>query len=78
MKKMTLFLLLSLSVCLTLGMAIAVDYPLTVTDSAGRTVKIEAPVEKIVVLNSDAADAVSILGDVEKIVGSVDISYKAH
>ncbi len=78
MKKIPLIMLLTLSVCLTLGMAIAVDYPLTVTDSAGRTVKIEAPVEKIVVLNSDAADAVSILGDVEKIVGSVDISYKAH
>ncbi len=68
MKKIPLIMLLTLSVCLTLGMAIAVDYPLTVTDSA-ETVTIEAPVEKIVVLNSDAADAVSILGDVEKIVG---------
>ena len=78
MKKMPLILLLTLSVFLTSGMAIAVDYPLTVTDSAGRFVTIEGPVEKIVVLNSDAADAVSILGEVEKIVGSVDISYKAH
>ncbi|HPJ30785.1 MAG TPA: ABC transporter substrate-binding protein [Methanothrix sp.] len=78
MKKISLFMLLALSVSLTLGASIAVDYPITVTDSAGRSVTINSPVEKIVVLNSDAADAVSILGDAEKIAGSVDISYKAH
>jgi len=61
-------------------MAIAVDYPLTVTDSAGRAVTIEAPIEKIVVLNSDAAEAVSILGDTDKIVGATDSvpKYKAY
>ncbi|MDF0591888.1 ABC transporter substrate-binding protein [Candidatus Methanocrinis natronophilus] len=63
---------------MSIGSAMAVDYPLTVTDSAGRSVTIAGPVEKIVVMNSDAADAVSILGDVEKIAGSVDIPYKAH
>ena len=78
MKKISLILLLTLIVSLTLGMANAVDYPITVTDSAERSVTVDSPVEKIVVLNSDAADAVSILGDAEKIVGSVDISYKAH
>jgi iron complex transport system substrate-binding protein len=78
LNKIPLMLFLTLCACLTSGMANAVDYPLIVTDSAGRVVTIEAPVEKIVVLNSDAADAVSILGEAEKIVGSVDISYKAH
>ncbi len=80
MNKIPLILLLTLSGCLTLGMAIAVDYPLTVTDSAGRAVTIEAPIEKIVVLNSDAAEAVSILGDTDKIVGATDSvpKYKAY
>lgn len=80
MNKMQLVLLLTLCACLTLGMANAVDYPLTVTDSAGRVVIIEAPVEKIVVLNSDAAEAVSILGDADKIVGTTDSvpKYKAY
>jgi iron complex transport system substrate-binding protein len=80
LNKIPLILLLTLGVCLTLGMANAVDYPLTVTDSAGRDVTIEAPVEKIVVLNSDAAEAVSILGDTDKIVGATDSvpKYKAY
>ncbi|HPE63194.1 MAG TPA: ABC transporter substrate-binding protein [Methanothrix sp.] len=78
MKKISFFLLLTLGVSLALGASNAVDYPVTVTDSAKKSVAIDSPVEKIVVLNSDAADAVSILGDAEKIAGSVDISYKAH
>ena len=80
MKKIPLIMLLTLSVCLTLGMAIAVDYPLTVTDSAERSVTIEVQVEKIVVLNSDAAEAVSILGAVDRIVGTTDSvpNYKAY
>jgi iron complex transport system substrate-binding protein len=77
---MPLILLLTLCGCLTLVTAIAVDYPLTVTDSAGRSVTIEAPVEKIVILHSDAAEAVSILGDADKIVGAADSvpKYKAY
>lgn len=80
MNKIPLILLLTLGVCLTLGMANAVDYPLTVTDSAGRDVTIEVPIEKIVVLNSDAAEAVSILSDTDKIVGTTDSvpKYKAY
>lgn len=72
MNKIPLILLLILSVCLTSGMTNAADYPLTVTDSAGRVVTIEAPVEKIVVLHSNAAEAVSILGETDKIVGTTD------
>jgi len=75
---MPFVLILAIWASMSLGMTMAVDYPLAVTDSAGRSVTIEAPVEKIVVMNSDAVEAVSILGDAEKIAGSVDISYKAH
>ena len=80
MNKTTLILLLTLCACLIPGMAIAVEYPLTVTDSAGRSVTFEAPVEKIVVLNSDAAEAVDILGAVDMIVGTTDSvpNYKAY
>ncbi len=80
MNKMPLVLLLTLCVFLTLGMANAADYPLTVTDSAGRVVTIEVPVEKIVVLHSDAAEAISILGATDKIVGTTDSvpKYKAY
>ena len=78
MNKIPFVLILALWALLSSGSAMALDYPLAVTDSAGRSVTIEAPVEKIVVMNSDAAEAVSILGDIEKITGSVDISYKGH
>jgi iron complex transport system substrate-binding protein len=80
LNKIPLILLLILSACLTSGMANAADYPLTVTDSAGRSVTIEAPVDKIVVLHSDAAEAVSILGETDKIVGTADSvpKYKAY
>ncbi len=45
------------------------EYPLTITDSAGREVTIDAPVGGIIVLNSDAAEAVAVLGAVGKVVG---------
>lgn len=47
-------------------------YPMTITDSLGRNVTIDVPVERIVVLNSDAAEAVAILGCADKIVGVSD------
>jgi iron complex transport system substrate-binding protein len=72
LKKLSLFVLLTLIFCSTSGMASAVDYPLTVTDSAGREVTIETPIEKIVVLHSNAAEAVSILGAADRIVGTTD------
>lgn len=80
MNKIPFISLLTLCLCLTSGMANAADYPLTVTDSAGRSVTIEAPVEKIVVLHSNAAEAVSILGETDKIVGTTDSvpKYKAY
>ncbi len=48
------------------------DYPRTITDSAGRTVTIEMPVSRIIVLNTDAAEAVEMLGAGEYIVGVTD------
>jgi iron complex transport system substrate-binding protein len=80
LNKIPLVFLLTLCAFLISGMANAVEYPLTVTDSAGRAVTIETPVEKIVVLNSDAAEAVTILGETDKIVGTTDSvpKYKAY
>lgn len=53
------------------------DYPITITDSAGRDVTIPMPVERIIVLNSDAAEAVEILGASDRIVGVVDTIKKS-
>lgn len=47
-------------------------YPRTITDSADRTVVIYMPIKRIIVLNSDAAEGVKVLGEVENIVGVVE------
>jgi iron complex transport system substrate-binding protein len=44
-------------------------YPKTIVDSAGRTISIPLPVERIIVLNSDAAEAAVTLGAGNRIVG---------
>lgn len=44
----------------------------TIVDSANRTVAINKSVERIIVLNSDAAEAVKVLGCKDRIVGIVD------
>lgn len=46
------------------------QFPMTITDSAGRVVTIPMPVERIIVLGSDHAEAVMLLGDKDKIVGA--------
>lgn len=56
------------------GTAISADeniqgYPRTVVDSAGREVLIKMPVERIIVTNPEAAEAVTLLGSSDKIVG---------
>jgi len=52
---------------------------MTITDSAGREVTIQMPVERIIVLNSDAAEAVTVLGAADKIVGISDsVEKKAY
>ena len=45
------------------------SYPKSVVDSANRSVLIPLPIERIIVLNSDAAEAVVTLGAGDKIVG---------
>lgn len=44
----------------------------TITDSAGRNVTVTLPVERVVVLNTDAAEAMCILGSRDRIVGVSD------
>ena len=45
---------------------------LTVVDYADRTVTIRKPIERIVVLNSDAAEALKVCGAADKVVGVSD------
>jgi iron complex transport system substrate-binding protein len=52
------------------------DYPRTIIDSAGREVTITMPIERIIVLCQGAAEAVTILGAEEKVVGVVDSIQK--
>ncbi|MFB3764486.1 MAG: ABC transporter substrate-binding protein [Methanotrichaceae archaeon] len=48
------------------------QYPMTIKDSAGRVVTLQMPVQRIIVCNSDAAEAVLMLGAGDKIVGVAD------
>lgn len=45
---------------------------ITITDSIGRSVELSLPLEKVIVLNGDAAEAMRILKVEEKIVGAPD------
>jgi iron complex transport system substrate-binding protein len=49
--------------------ASGVEYPLTLTDGAGREITLEEPIDGIIVMNGDALEAVSMLGSADKIVG---------
>ena len=69
-RKILAFSLLFLIFSILVGCASG--YPINITDSAGRNVTIKAPIKKIIVLNSDAAEAVKVLGRVESIVGVTD------
>lgn len=50
----------------------AAEYPLTITDSAGREVTFDQPIERVIVTSSDAAEAVVMLGAADKVVGISD------
>jgi len=56
--------------------ASAVEYPLTITDSAGRGVTFTMPVERVIVTSTDAAEAVVVLGAADKVVGVSDTVQK--
>ncbi len=61
--------LLALCTLLMVMPASVSAYPISITDSADREVTIEMEPKKIIVLNSDAAEAVKVLGEVGNIVG---------
>jgi iron complex transport system substrate-binding protein len=52
------------------------DYHRTIIDSAGREVTITMPIERIIVLCPGAAEAVTVLGAEDKVVGVVDSIQK--
>jgi len=62
-------LVMGLAALLLCGLAFAADYPLTITDTAGREVTFTQPIERIIVTSSDAAEAVVMLGAADKVVG---------
>lgn len=47
-------------------------YPITITDTAGKQSTFTKPVERVIVLDSDAADAMKVIGKENKIVGIGD------
>jgi len=49
-------------------------YPMTFTDSADRNVTIQMPIERIIVLSTDAAEAVELMEAEDMIVG---VSYRS-
>jgi len=75
-KSFSNLLILPLVALLLCGSAWAADYPLTITDTAGREVTFPMPVERVIVLSSDAAEAVVMLGAADKVVGVSDTVQK--
>lgn len=61
--------LLALCTLLMVTPVNAKDYPFSITDSAGREVTIQMPITRIIVLNTDAAEAVKVLGAINNITG---------
>lgn len=48
------------------------SYPITVTDGANRNITITMPIERVIVLNSDIAESLKILGVEDKVIGITD------
>ena len=67
---------LQLAAVLLCCSSLAADYPLTITDTAGREVTFPQTVERVIVLSSDAAEAVVMLGAADKVVGVSDTVQK--
>lgn len=47
-------------------------YPLTITDSAGRTITIERPLERVLVLGASHAAALRLVGAIDTIIAATD------
>ncbi|MBN1235832.1 MAG: ABC transporter substrate-binding protein [Methanotrichaceae archaeon] len=75
-KSVSALLILPLVALLFCAPSGAADYPLTITDTAGREVTFPMPVERVIVLSSDAAEAVVMLGGADKVVGVSDTVQK--
>jgi iron complex transport system substrate-binding protein len=77
-RTLSVSAILSMVLLISIGSFVAsgADYPLTITDSAGREVTFSQPIERVIVLNSDAAEAVSMLGAADKVVGVSDTVLK--
>jgi iron complex transport system substrate-binding protein len=71
-KFYVLTLLLLMFSCAASG----VEYPLTLTDGAGREITLDEPADGVIVMNGDALEAVSMLGSADKIVGMSDSAIK--
>jgi iron complex transport system substrate-binding protein len=69
---------LALCTVLVYSVSAAESYPRTLVDSTGRTVTIQMPIQRIVVQSGYAAQAVSILGDADKIIGVVDVIHNRN
>ena len=69
-------MIMGLIALLLCASACAVEYPITITDTAGRNVTLQMPVERIIVLSTDAAEAVELLGAEDMIVGVTDTVQK--
>ena len=78
MKKRLLsaLVVLQIAVLFLCASGLGADFPMTIADSAGRDVTLQMPVERIIVLSTDAAEAVKLLGAEDKIVGVVDTVQK--
>lgn len=77
MNKIKSLALVTLALTLLLcGQAWATEYPLTITDSAGRDVTFTMPVERIIVTSTDAAEAVVMLGAADRVIGVSDTVQK--
>jgi iron complex transport system substrate-binding protein len=75
-QPISALLILPLVALLLCSPSVAAEYPLTITDSAGREVILQMPVERIIVLSTDAAEAVELMGAEDMIVGVTDTVQK--
>ncbi|RZN37483.1 MAG: ABC transporter substrate-binding protein [Methanophagales archaeon ANME-1-THS] len=73
MKKIMSYVLVMVVLALCMPLIVmpvnATSYPFNITDSAGREVTIQMPITRIIVLNTDTAEAVKVLGAIDKVVG---------
>ena len=73
----TLFLLVSIcNLALATQSTLDEKYPMTIKDSLGTSFTIEKPLQKIIVLNRQTAEAIQILGAEDKVIATGDTTIK--